>query len=133
MTWLLALMALGLAPTDGVVRDWCDLTEVNHFYDGDCRKVFQQIIWWDWHAEEGCYHVAAWRMVKDGQPLPISERGRYVTRWRDGEALREVVSAQFRETWGHRDPEMIDRVEFLKDSRRELSRPLHRDALRIRP
>ena len=52
------------------------------------------------------------------------DNGGYVCLWHDGEILRRVRSAAFRETWTQNgldgDPEVLEREFLPKDRRREL-------------
>ena len=48
-------------------------------------------------------------------------RGDYVLLWHDGELLREVRAAAWRESWTQFDPEMHDRDRFPKSARRGLT------------
>lgn len=118
-----ALLAAILPQPDSVVRDSCDLIELNHFYDDQGRLVFDQVIFWDWSDDEGRYNVRAWRLVKNPTQLPQRDwnGGGYSALWIDGEqTLRRVHCAAFTESWTQHDPELAER-EFLSAERR---RPL---------
>ena len=112
---------MGTLPLDLVSTDAADVIELNHFYDGDGRPVFDQVIFWQWHADEDAYRVRAWRLWKTPAQTPWRDwgshsvgglRGGYVTAWFDGDRLRVVRATSFRETWTQHDPELEDR-EFL--------------------
>ena len=109
-----AVAAIGLLPLDLVSTDAADVIELNHFYDGDGRPVFDQVIFWQWHADEDAYRVRAWRLWKTPAQTPWRDwvRGGYATAWIDGDRLRVVRATSFRETWTQHDPELEDR-EFL--------------------
>lgn len=111
MNALLAALALAALPLDLVSLESADAVELNHFYDGDGRLVFDQVIFWEWHANEGAYRVRAWRLWKSPAQTPRRDffRGGYVTVWFDGERLRVVRTKSFRETWTQHDPELDDR------------------------
>ncbi|HEX5102705.1 MAG TPA: hypothetical protein VFV87_02780 [Pirellulaceae bacterium] len=119
---LLAAAAIGLLPLDFVTTDTADVIELNHFYDGDGRPVFDQVIFWQWHEREGAYHVLAWRLWKTPAQSPWRDwlRGGYAMAWFDGERLRVVRATSFTETWTQHDPELDDRQYFPVNLRRGL-------------
>jgi hypothetical protein len=122
---LVLASAAGLNPADGVLaNDRVDLIEVNHFYNERGSLVFDQIIFYDWSAAEGRFHVRAWRLVKCPAQIPHrdGQRGEYVAVWSDGEVLRRVRSDSFRESWTQYDPELLEREYLPKEHRRELNR-----------
>jgi hypothetical protein len=100
--------------------------EVNHFYDEQGRLVFDQIIFYDWSADDARYMVRAWRLVKNPNQLPQRDwkSGGYVALWQDsgqgGEVLRHVHSKSIRETWTQYDPELVEREYLPKERRKEL-------------
>jgi hypothetical protein len=116
---LAALIFAVLPLADGPVRDRVDVAEVNHFYDDCGKRVFDQVIFYDWRATESRYHVRAWRLFKsDSQRPRLDWEGRvWVAAWSDGERLREVRAAAFRETWTQYDPELVERDALPKDRR----------------
>jgi hypothetical protein len=118
-----AAAAMGALPLDLVSTDAADVIELNHFYDTDGRQVFDQVIFWQWHADEGAYHVRAWRLWKQAAQTPWRDRlhGGYVTAWYDGERLRVVRATSLRETWTQFDPELDDRQLFPAHERRGLA------------
>lgn len=63
---LFLLLAL-TGPPQGTTLDRVDLIEVNHVLDEYALPVFDQLIFWRWHAHEGCYHVHAWRLMRDAR------------------------------------------------------------------
>lgn len=113
------LLILPLSP---VARDTCDLVEVNHFYD-DCGKpVFDQVIFYDWSGDHSRYMVRDWRLLKHPSQIPARnwEGGGYLATWQDGEQLRRIEAASYRETWTQHDPELEARAVLPKDERRGL-------------
>lgn len=127
MPLLLTLAALTVLPLTEPVRDCCDRVEVNHFYDECGRRVFDQVIFYDWSPGERRYQVVAWRLLKcDGLwPRRDWTRGDYAALWHDGEIFREVRAATRVETWTQTDPELSDRDYLPKEMRRELSKTLN--------
>lgn len=122
MTWLVLLLAHA-SPEAAVARDRVDLVEVNHFYDDNGRLVFDQVLFYDWCDEAGRFQVRAWRLLKLRSQWPVRDaRGGYTCTWHDGEKLRHVRAAAFRETWGQHDPELIERAALPREHRRELGR-----------
>ncbi|MAG01759.1 hypothetical protein CMI42_00310 [Candidatus Pacearchaeota archaeon] len=107
-----------------VAKDKADILELNHYFDDNGKRVFDQIILWNWHHSEGEHHVFAWRFAK--QPGQIPQRNwsknNYTIQWLDGKTLRYVESDSQRETWTQYDPEVHDRTFFRQSQRRELSR-----------
>jgi hypothetical protein len=120
---LVAAAALGLTPLDLVAADKVDVIELNHFYDGDGRRVFDQVIFWQWHADEGVHHVLAWRLWKSPAQTPWRDwmRGGYLSIWHDGDRLRAIRARSFRETWTQHDPELDDRQLLPPEQRRGLA------------
>jgi hypothetical protein len=86
------VVSLGINPTEDVARETVDLLEVNHFYDEQGRLVFDQVIFYDWAADQSRYMVRAWRLVKNPAQLPQRDwqAGGYLSVWHDGELLRRV-------------------------------------------
>ena len=118
-----ALILSAILPQpDGVLRDAVDLIEVNHFYDDCGRLVFDQAIFWDWSEDESCYHVRAWRLIKQVEQLPRRDhaRGGYSVLWHDGEVIRQLLASGVQETWTQWDPEMREREKFPVERRRPL-------------
>jgi len=126
MLTTLALLLIGTVNHATVVEDRVSLVEVNHFYDNEARLVFDQLIFWDWHPAEGCYNVAAWRLLKSDSQLPTYEQGYYVTLWHDGDTLRRVKAKQYLESWTTYDPELHNRQFLPKEKRRLLQKSKYR-------
>ena len=122
VTSLMAVALLGLNPTHDVAQDQVDLIEVNHFYDEHGRLVFDQVIFYDWSDSQSRYQVRAWRLLKNKAQIPSKnfQTGDYETIWHDGDVLRRVRGASFRESWTQYDPELREREYLPKDRRREL-------------
>ena len=117
---LLLLLTMAILPRESAVRESCDVVELNHFYDDNGRKVFDQVIFYDW---DGARHqVRDWRLVKDPSQLPQRdwESGEYVALFCDKSVLRQVRAASLRETWTQYDPELIERQSLPKEQRRLL-------------
>lgn len=122
MQTLLALVLLASNPPETILRDECDLIEVNHFYDEQGRLVFDQTIFYDWSPAYSRYMVRDWRLVKNPAQLPHRDwrDGGYAALWHDGEVLRHISASEFRETWTQHDPELAEREYLPKDQRRNL-------------
>jgi hypothetical protein len=120
VAWL--LLAILPSPAEALV-DRCDLAEVNHFFDEQGRLVFDQVIYYDWSPAAGRYQVRAWRLIKSPDAIPRRDwqRGGWRAVWQDGDALRDVSAAHFRETWTQHDPELAEREHLPKEQRRELN------------
>ncbi|ADB17785.1 hypothetical protein Psta_3121 [Pirellula staleyi DSM 6068] len=121
-TFGVLLLTCGISPQEDVAREVVDLMEVNHFYDEEGRLVFDQVIFYDWSADDSRYMVRAWRLVKNPAQLPQKnwQVGGYVAVWQDGEILRKVHSQAMRESWTQYDPELVEREFLPKEKRREL-------------
>ena len=122
LTTMVAMAAFGLTPSSDVAAESVDLIEVNHFYDEHGRLVFDQVIFYDWCSAENRYQVRAWRLLKKPSQIPSKnlQTGEYVTTWHDGDVLRCVRAASFRESWTQHDPELREREYLPKDRRGEL-------------
>ena len=118
---VLLLAVCCAVPVGEPVAFTCDLVELTHFFDGEGRTVFDQVIYWNWHPEEYAYRVRAWRRLKSSQMRPRRSRaGAWRAVWWDGERLREVRSGSFCETWTQYDPELLDSRDFPKGLRLDL-------------
>jgi hypothetical protein len=113
-----------LNPVEDVVRERVDLIEVNHFYDEHGKHVFDQLIFYDWSAQQARYNIRAWRMYKHPAQLPQRDWQHrcFVARWQDGLVLREVQAKTIRESWTQHDPELVERAYLPKEHRRELQK-----------
>lgn len=120
-----AVLLLGIMPGRDVLVDRVDVIELNHFHDGDCKLVFDQVIFWDFCYVRHHYVVRDWRLVKAPEhiPLPDYDGDRWWMEWHDAKDLyrRRRVEAQcFRETWTQQDPELADRENVPAHVRRGL-------------
>lgn len=119
-------LVVAIVPQPLVAREQVDLAEVNHFYDEHGRLVFEQTIFYDWSEADARYMVRAWRLIKNPAQIPVRDwiNGGYSALWQDGETMRHVTAAQFRESWTQYDPELFEREFLPKERRRELKRLL---------
>lgn len=116
----LTLLVIGLNPQCGPLVTTTDVVEVNHFHDDDGRKVFDQIIWWEWLG--GAKVVRDWRLLKTPRQMPQQRNGWYESTWWDGETLRRVRAKAYCETWTFHDPELKNRDHWPQEKRTKLSR-----------
>lgn len=116
------LFALSANPPADVATDYVDIVEVNHFYDERGRHVFDQVIFYDWSAQQCRFNVRDWRLMKKPGQMPQRDWNtrRYVCIWHDGKVLRKVQADHFRESWSQQDPELLERAYLPKDQRKEL-------------
>ena len=119
------LSTTSLNPVEDVAVDRVDLIEINHYYDDKGRHVLDQIIFYDWCAEEGRFQVRDWRMLKRTSQIPFRDyrTNDYVAIWHDphdGEVLRRVSAKSLRETWTQYDPEIAERDHLPKEKRKKL-------------
>ena len=121
---VLLISTVGTNPIMDVPRDRCDLIEVNHFHDENGRRVFDQVIFYEWSPRDGRHQVQAWRLLKSQAQKPryVFETGEYVATWHDGQTLREVRSFAARESWTQHDPELMEREFLPKEKRKELAK-----------
>lgn len=105
----LALILFSLQPSLAEpATDHVDALELNSFYDESGRLVFDQVIFWHWHADG--LHVQAWRLVKEPNQLPARDRnGEWYVLWFDGDRSRLVRSDSYLRTWTQTDRELDDR------------------------
>lgn len=109
-----------IVPIDPVLRDTCDLVEVNHFYDEHGNLTFDQIIFYDWSDSRCRFDVAAWRMVKSRAQLPRTRGDGWAVQWHENGLMRDVRVKAVRESWTQYDPELLERDYLPKEARREL-------------
>ena len=109
-------------PPETVVSDHVDVIEINHFYDEHGKLVFDQVLYYDWSPSQSRYNVRAWRLLKSPAQIPQQDydRGDWVARFYDGDALREIRATTVRESWTQYDPELVEREFLPKERRREL-------------
>ncbi len=120
MQLLLMIMLALTADIRGelVLRDRCDVIELNHFYDDVGRHIFDQVIFYNWDGRR--HQVLDWRLVKSEGHLPQRlPGGSCRCLFADQDALREVTGTSARESWTQFDPELTER-EFLPKERRRL-------------
>ena len=110
------LMILGESSSSSVCTEEVDLIELNHFHDCLGRHVYDQVIFYEWSDELQRYHVRAWCLVEDREP--VSRRptrsytdNRYYVRWqdRDQNLNRRISSQHYRESWTQIDPERANK------------------------
>jgi len=128
-------MTLGESSASSVCTEEVDLIELNHFHDCLGRHVYDQVIFYEWSDELQRYHVRAWCLVEDREP--VSRRptrsytdNRYHVRWydRDQNLNRRISSQHYRESWTQVDPERANKKlldERLRTSlvKRTIERP----------
>lgn len=120
----LCLLVLAIVPHEDIARDHCDLIELNGLYDEQGRRVFDQLIFYDFCRERSRYQVRAWRLVKDHHQVPTYDHaaGHWRCMWNDGETPRCVTADSYRRTWTQFDPELAERDVYPKEKRRELTK-----------
>src|SRR5262245_9729754 len=121
-TIAICLATLAYHPSPDVHQETVDLAEINHFHDDQGRPVFDQILFYEWSADQKRYQVRDWRLLKSTAqiPLPSARDGVSISVWNDFKArdtLREIRAKVVRETWTQYDPELVER-EFLPESKR---------------
>lgn len=117
------LVCFAILPHDAATVDRVDLVEVNHFYDENGKRVFDQLIFYDWRPVQGDYAVRAWRLMKSEQQYPVKDwrRNEWSVTWTECDfQLRQVRARCFRETWTQYDPELAARDGLPKERRKRL-------------
>ena len=130
---ILAALLLAVIHHSDVVRDECDVLELNHFYDGNGKRCFSQWCFWDWNSLRSRHDVVAWAMASQhGKAEPDEKLRAMVAPTKEGWRLRfghagverEISARQFRETHTQFDPELEARNILPVERRRGLSKPL---------
>lgn len=119
----IALLLLSIAPDLPVSEERCGRLEYNHYYDGEGRLVFTQLIGWDWYEDEGCWHCCFFLMASQYaniKPSRNPQGGYAVTFYDHAGRLVRIEAASYAETWTQYDPELEDRAFLPKEHRREL-------------
>lgn len=116
LTFLVAA-GIGTGTETRVVEEPVDLIELNHFHDPCGRHVYDQVIFYNVAPETGKFHVRAWCLIEDREPLsrrPIMDPRSSIVRvewWDDQQQLmRRLSSKLYRESWTQIDPERSDRA-----------------------
>lgn len=129
-TLLLAAALLATVPQDAVLRDRCDLIEVNAFHDQDAKLIFTQCLFWDWCPTRSCHRICDWKLIRqnrdqfDAKNITIKRdfsTGEWVATWSDDSGPREVRAATYRDSLTQFDPELLDRDKHPVQERRKLS------------
>ena len=123
---LLAAVVAGAEPQLTTELDeHVDLIEVNHFYDGQGRLVFDQVIFYNWDLTTSRFQIVDWRLLKSDSQIPIRDwrKRYYVAIWNDfkqKDVLRRTTCDNVRETWTQHDPELQEREFLPQEQRRSL-------------
>ncbi len=125
--WICWLTLAGLIsdPPRTATTEHIDLIEVNHYFDGMGKSVFDQLIFYNWDESAQRYNVAAWRLLKNPNQMPIQNprNQKYSCTWHDGKILRVIHADRKMETWTQYDPETFERNYLPKSNRSDLLRP----------
>lgn len=122
MLKIILLSLLTYLPTANyiVTQESVDLVEINHYHDRFGEHVFDQLIFYDWSRQYKRFNVVAWRLVKNESMYPVLKDDKYLVRWHDDGALREITCTNKSETWTLYDKELIERRFLPQDQRRDL-------------
>jgi hypothetical protein len=114
-----AVSLLAILPQNDVACDMVDLIELNHVHDDQGRFIYTQLVFYDWRPQQAEYQVRSSRLWRaaHGRPEHDFHRNEWVTIFVDGELLREVRAAAFRETWTQYDVEQAERLRLPKEYR----------------
>lgn len=130
---IFAILLIAAIPYSDVVRDECDVLELNHFYTGEGKLVFSQWIFFTWNESKSRHDVVEWAMAKGRTMDADTDNLRAMVRpMKDGWRLRfshagvsrEIMATSFREIHTQYDREVDERENLPKEKRRGLSKPL---------
>lgn len=131
---ILAALLLAVIPHSDVVRDECDVLELNHFYTGEGKLVFSQWIFLAWNELKSRHDVIEWAMAKGYGEIAIDAdklramvvpaKGGWRLRFSHACVQREITATSFREIHTQYDREVDEREILPKERRRGLSKPL---------
>jgi hypothetical protein len=93
-----------------------DLIEVNHLYDTSGRWVFDQLLFWSFHAD-GKLHLREWRLLRNPSMMPQRGYKKWVCEWTEHGVNRRVEAPAFQETKSTSDHELLDRESLPKQDR----------------
>ena len=121
---IVAILSIACVPRGDVIEDRFHLIELNHYFCENGKHVFDQLIFLDFNEHESRFDCHAWVFAKQDSQRPRYDYARrlWSCNWRDGDGMRHVYGASFRESWTQYDPECEQRKEFPVDQRRGLSR-----------
>ena len=97
-------MGIPYVPPPAIV----EVVELNHVYDDEGRRVFSQVILWDWCARDSSHHVRDWAYVDKPPYAKVSGNTAYVP---SGRGVQVIKGRAVRETWSQYDREAMDRAE----------------------
>lgn len=125
LLWLLASTALALDAVHQIpVVDYVTVIELNHVYSDSGELNFTQLIYYDFNPAESRYDVVDWRLAKGPWEARYDvQRDLWLLTWFDGQTLRSVRAATFRETWSQYDRELAQREVLPQERRRKLTSP----------
>lgn len=112
------VLFLGIVPqSPAVLSDSVATLEIQSFYDDEGRLIFTQLIGWNENET-----VRFWRMAKTESHRPTRDwqHGGYRVTFEDGDKMRTVTSASFRETWAQHDSELENRAVLPPEQRKPL-------------
>lgn len=118
---IILALSLGFVRQEVADTDDVDIVEVNHYYDGDGKHVFDQAIFYVWNDEKSRFDVIAWRLIKKPGQVPHRIGNRFVSVWHDAKTLRRVRARIMRESWTQFDPELLERKTLPQEDRPGLS------------
>lgn len=124
-----------MIPSDGQPHvTVVDEITVNHFYDEHGKKVFSQVIFWEWenpetnlYVERAGFCVRHWKLFKDDVEIYYNNKYKYyVAKWidpsrKDPVRVIEVHAKKFHENWTQYDPELENRSLCPQDKRKTIN------------
>lgn len=113
----LFLLLFTILPDAHIVEDRFDLVEVNHYYDSSGKKIFDQVIYYNWSTPRARFDVSGWRLLRSSWQIPRKNRDGYVAIWRDGDIIRRTRASNVRETHTGYDPEVLERDNLHREDR----------------
>ena len=132
---MLLLALISLLPHDSAARDtfdvievqqtysWCGIEQENGDVDYVLKPTFTQLLFRRWDRDRGEHVIEAWRMAKPTMVYGyVHSRGVHEIRWFDGDVERVVETKSLVRSAADFDSELIERVTFPKEHRRDLMR-----------
>ena len=121
---LIALLEVGSLRGSFAIKQNCDMMELNHFYDGKCKHIYDQVIYWRRKPENGKYEVRAWALVEDresirNRPIKNVNSGLWESYYkRSGDDYYILITSPiFKESWTQKDPEREDKKNLPENLR----------------
>jgi hypothetical protein len=126
---ILFLIISSIFPSRG--EEYCEIAEINHFYNYDAEPVFTQLIIWEWsdiHKQNVVRHwsVINYSKLKENgtnECIDIHKNGNvYSITWNDKQNgyFRVIKTKVLKETWTQKDRERENQSVLPQELRNKL-------------